>query len=34
MLQAEALQAGAAAVLEKPVALGTIVETIARVGAG
>jgi two-component system response regulator FixJ len=33
-LQAEALQAGAAVVLEKPVSLPTMLENIARVGAG
>jgi FixJ family two-component response regulator len=33
-LQAEALQAGAAVVLERPVSLATRVEHIARVGWG
>lgn len=33
-LQTEALQAGAAVVLEKPVSLPTMLENIARVGAG
>ncbi len=33
-LQAEALQAGAAVVLEKPVSLPTMLENIARVAAG